>query len=427
MNNSLKKIALAAAMIGTVFALSACKEKEAGKIQYWMPLSGNASKTMQNHGDTELAKAISKKFGVEIEYQHPALGQEGEKFNLIVAGGSLPDIIEYSWQTAYPGGPEKAIEDKVIHPLDLQKDAPNLYAYVQQHPELDPMMKTDKGQYYGFPFIRGDEYLQTSAGLIVREDWIQELGLTMPETLDDWTTMLRKFKAEKTANGASPIGASLTGAINQGSFVTAFGIHDGFYLQDGRVKYGPMDDRYKDFLTFMNGWYKEGLIDADYASPNASSAQANMLNGVNGVAFGSCGSGIGMWMAAATEEGFSITGAKNPVMNKGEVPMYGNYQNAVTGRFAIISEDAEDVALCAKILDYGYTEEGMMLFNFGIEGESYTMVDGYPTYTDAITKNDMGMAAAMAKYTLSHTEGAFVQDKRYMEQYAQLDQQKMAL
>lgn len=434
MNKNFRKAAITVAAIGSAVALAACGGEKATTgdststhIDYWIPLSGNASQIVTNLAETPLSQKLMEKFGCTIEYQHPAQGQDGEKFNLLVASGDLPDIIEYKWMTGYQGGPQKAIADGVIYPLDIEKDAPNLYAYAKENPDVDKMMKTDDGQYFGYPFIRGDEYLLTSAGLIVREDWLQDLGLEMPETLDDWTNMLREFKANKSSG--APIGSSLTGAINQGAFVSAFGIQDGFYLEDGKVVYGPVDDRYKDFLEFMNGWYKEGLIDQDYASPNAASAQANMLNGVNGVAFASCGSGIGRWMAAAPDDKFSVTGAKNPVMNKGEVPMFGNYQNPVTGTVAVISMDAENKELCAKLLDYGYTEEGKMLFNFGIEGESYNMVDGYPTYTEEITNNPDGlsMAVSMSRYTMSHAESCFIQDKRYMEQYAQLPQQKMAL
>ena len=69
-----------------------------------------------------------------------------------------------------------------------------------------------------------------------------------------------------------------------------------------------------------------------------------------------------------------------------------------------------------------------MLLNFGIEGESYEMIDGYPTYTELITNNPNGwsMQQALAQYTRSWDAGPFVQDKRYMEQYAARPQQKAA-
>ena len=80
-------------------------------------------------------------------------------------------------------------------------------------------------------------------------------------------------------------------------------------------------------------------------------------------------------------------------------------------------------------MDYNYTESGTMLNNFGIEGESYKMVDGFPTYTDVIMHNSSGLSvsAAMANYMHSSYRGTFVQDARYIVQYYSRDEQKQAL
>ena len=120
----------------------------------------------------------------------------------LIAGNDLPDIIEYNWYT-YTGGPERALSEGLIRAIDIETEAPNLYAYLQQHPEIDKMCKTDDGQYFGFPFIRGDKYLQTSAGIIIRQDWLDELGLAMPETIDDWTNVLTQFKEQKGARATA--------------------------------------------------------------------------------------------------------------------------------------------------------------------------------------------------------------------------------
>lgn len=430
MNKFLKKsLSLALATLMLVSATSCGKKTDtvvdSNKITYWVELSGNAAQTMSNMAETEYSKFIMEKFGTTIEYQHPAQGQAKEKFNVMVAMGNLPDIIEYTWNN-YSGGVEKALSDGVIQEINIEKDAPNLYAYLQENPEIDKMCKTDDGKYYGFPFIRGDKYLQTSAGLIVREDWLKDAGLELPETMDEWTETLRAFK--KIDGVKSPLALTST-AIGAGCFVGAYNTYDGLYIRDDKVVYGPMEDSYKDFLTQMNSWYKEGLIDQDFAGIDGATVQSNILNGVSGAAYGSCGGHLGKWMAAAPDSKFSLAGAKSPVIKKGDTPEFGQYQNAVVGSFAAISRDCKNVELCMKILDYAYSEEGKMLFNFGIEGESYNMVDGYPTYTDKITKNPEGlsMSAALAKYTLSHYQGPFVQDKRYMEQYANLPQQKTAL
>jgi len=440
MKKYFKKIALAATAVAATMALASCGTTGGGdtaskNVTYWVMLSGNASQVVTNLAETPFAQKLMETFDCTIEYQHPAQGQDAEKFNVLVASGKLPDIIEYKWQTNYPGGPQKAIDDGIIYPLDLKKDAPNLKKFIESEQGIalgvDKMIKTDDGQYYGYPFIRGERYLQTSAGIIIREDWLQDLGLEIPETVDEWEIVLKEFKEKKT-NGNAPTGNVLKN--NQGGFMPAFGIGtDGLYVDNGVVKYGAAEPGYKEWLTLMNDWYKKGYIAADFVS--GSNEQAQILNNEIGVTYGACGSGIGKIMAAATEDGFSVTGVKVPVLKKGDRAMYGNYQNAVTGIFGVITNDAQNKELCAKILDYGYCDEGIMLQNFGIEGESYELVDKegyegkYPQFTELITANPDGlsMAVSMSRYTNSHTEAPFVQRREYMEQYAQLPQQQAAL
>ena len=82
-----------------------------------------------------------------------------------------------------------------------------------------------------------------------------------------------------------------------------------------------------------------------------------------------------------------------------------------------------------RFLDYPRSEEGYILYNFGVEGESFDYVDGVPTYSDLIMKNPDGLtvAQAMSKYCLSNVNGPFTQALEYIQQYYQLPQQKQAL
>ena len=434
MKKGFKKFMAVTAAIAISLSVAACgnggsegKASRTNKLTYWVRLQSGAAQTVSNFGDTQLAQKLMDKFDVDIEYQHPATGQESEKFNVMLAMGNLPDIVEYNWDGGYPGGVTKALDDGIIQEINLEKDAPNLAAYVKEHPEIDKMIKTDDGRYYGFPFIRGDEYLQTSGGPIVRKDWLDELGLDEPETIDDWTTMLRAFKEKKGAK--APLTTNIDTIGTHSFIVGAFGIDDAFYLDNGKVKYGPVEDGYKDYLTLMRAWYAEGLLDANFASVDGATVEKNMLNGISGATFGGAGGGIGKWLGAALEEKFDLLGAKNPVLNKGERAQFGAYDLPVVRTcVAVITKDA-DKELAAKLLDYGYSEEGQMLYNFGVEGDSYEMKDGYPTYTEKITNDPDGlsMMASMARYTLSYAGGPFIQKKEYMEQYAALPQQQEAL
>ena len=70
-----------------------------------------------------------------------------------------------------------------------------------------------------------------------------------------------------------------------------------------------------------------------------------------------------------------------------------------------------------------------MLYNFGVEGDSYTMVEGYPTMADKILKPEEGSSVSQewGQYARSVYNGPFVQRKEYIQQYLQLPEQVAAL
>ena len=414
----------------SVSALSSCGNKaeqassEGKQIEWWMPLDTTAATVVKSFDETNLAKQLMKATNTDIKFVHPPQGQESEKFNLLTASDDLPDIITYNWEK-YPGGPQQAIKEKVIIDLYQHKDKlPNLMKYLDEHPEIKKMASTDDGQLYSFPFIRGDDTLCVSSGLIVRKDWLEELNLKVPETIDDWEKMLTAFKEKKGAK--SPYCST-----NIYQFAGAFNTSSGYYLDNGKIKYGPLDPEYKDYIETMRRWYKNGLIDADFATRDRQAIHSNVLNGASGALNGSIGSGIGALMTAGADiEGFDLVGVPFPTLSGGK-PEFGVYQSPVTPSnlaFAAVTTTCTNIDAVLALLDYGYSEEGHMLYNFGIEGESYEMIDDYPTYTEHITNNPEGlsMGAAMSTYMLSYVAGPFVQDVRYMEQYAQLPQQKEA-
>jgi len=70
-----------------------------------------------------------------------------------------------------------------------------------------------------------------------------------------------------------------------------------------------------------------------------------------------------------------------------------------------------------------------MFFNFGTEGVSYQMENGYPKYTDLLMKNPDKLAPAqtISMYARGSYNGPFVQDKRYAEQFFVLQTQRDAI
>lgn len=399
------------------------------KLTYWVPLNTNVSQQSTNLAETPFGKALKERVGVDIEYLHPAAGQEKEQFNLLVASGDYPDMVEYDIKF-YVGGPEKAIEDKFIIDLSdyIPKCAPNLMKLYGQYTDIEKMVKTDSGKYYSFPFLRTNDETMVYFGPIVRKDWLDDLNLDVPETIDDWYKMLKAFKEKK--NASAPLTYEKGMLDVGGTFMGAYGVLKNFYLdKDGKIQYGPIQPEYKSFLNEYSKWYAEGLIDPDIETVDKKQIAAKITGGDSGASLGYQASRLGVWLNSMKDDStYDLVGTKNPVLEKGGRPMFGQKSSRVPGTAVFITSGCKDVEAACRLLDYGYSEEGHMLFNFGVEGESYKMVDSYPTYTDSILKNPDNSASSMlGQFTRSCYSGAFIQDERYIQQYGYtFDQQKVA-
>jgi putative aldouronate transport system substrate-binding protein len=401
-------------------------------VTYWVGFNIQASANYASLGETPFGKGLMEKTGIKVEFLHPPAGSGDEQFNLLVASGDLPDIMERDW-LAFPGGPEKAIGDGVIIKLNdiFDRYAPNARAYFNANPEFDKMIKTDKGNYYVFPFIRNDPGLLTTFGLCIRKDWLDELGLRVPETIDDWHTVLTAFKEKKKA--LAPLTFEYNSWNADLAIPLAYRAVKGWYVgDDKKAHFGTIENAYRDWLTTFSAWYKEGLVDPDLPSQQFQQVSAKMTGGISGASCGPLASRMGTWMtsARATNPNFTLVAVPAPVLKRGDKPFKGNIDNPYKGYgSAAITTSCKNVELAARLLDWGYGEEGILYYNFGTEGESYTMVNGKPIYTDFVLKNPKGwsVAQALGAYARSVDIGPFVQKIGYLEQYYSLPEQKEAL
>ena len=406
---------------------------EGGTLTYWLQLNPNVSANFTNLGDTELGKNWQANTGVTVEFQHPAAGQENEQFNLMVADGNLPDVIERGWVNAYPGGPEKAISDGVIIALNdvIDQYCPNLKKYLSENPDIDRMVKTDNGTYFAFPFIRGEDGLCYTVGSFIRKDWLDDLGMEVPTTIDEWHDVLVAFKEQKGA--VAPLCFDNANFKFSNPFAFAYGVgmsSSKFILGDnGEVVYAPAQEGWKEYLTTMHQWYEEGLIDADIATLTGDQVTAKMTTDQAGASVGWAASRMQLFMTTAQQENpdYLLVPAPQPAAKAGETAEYAYKENNFPDVGAAITASCENVELAARFLDYGYSEEGHNLFNFGTEGVSYNWEGDTAVYTETITNNEDGwpIAQALAKYIRANYNGPFVQDMNYLEQYLQLETAKL--
>jgi len=441
MKKALALVLIAALSVACLFAQGKAEattpeSQGAAKLTYWAPLNPNVSAVAQDFSQTEYWKELMKRTNTDIEFQHVSASNDSvltEGFNILIASGDYPDIIEYKW-IDYPGGPQAALDDNVIIPLNdvFEKYCPNITKFLESHPDIAKMISTDDGTYYVFPFLRGESYennnLIFSEGWVWRTDLLKKAGIDyIPETPDELYDALVALKG---------IGVQIPLCIRKDHISRVlspgFDSWDDFYVEDGVVKYGRIEQNRKDYLEFANKLYKEGLLDNDYLSVDKKSLAVKVLNNMIGGAYAPGGSGIGTWLPAMQKDDPTVEMVSarpiSPDRNRYSKFAKMNSIYDKSGTSAAISTSCKDIEAAAKLLDYNFSEEGHLLANFGIEGKTFNMVDGYPTYTDEILNNpNLPISQALATYTRAAVSGPFVQDPRYLEQYYSIPELKEAI
>ncbi|NOU91788.1 extracellular solute-binding protein [Paenibacillus sp. LMG 31456] len=404
-------------------------------LSYW-GLMGNTNMAnfFSSIGEAPFGKELAKRTGVQVNFTHPPQGQDREQFNLMVASNELPDMIETNWfnNGVYPGGSQKAINDKVITPLNdlIKKHAPNLNKLLEEDKELAKMLQTDDGKYFVFPMIR-NSFSQVYRGPMIRKDWLDELGLPVPTTIDEWETALRAFKEKKGASTPLSIIYSNTGGMDiQDTFIGAFKTSAGFYVNDeGKVKYGPSDKQYKDAILLFRKWYNEGLLDNNFAVTDAKANNNKILSGQSGSTTYLLSGGLQSYTDAMREKNpkFNMVGAPYPTLAKGETPFIGQYDFKVEpSRGVAISANMKKPELAVQWLDYAYGKEGNELFNFGIPNESYVSNNGNIAFSDKVNKDPKYTTIQiLSQYTRQN--GPFMIDERYSKLILKYPQQEEAV
>jgi len=181
------------------------------------------------------------------------------------------------------------------------------------------------------------------------------------------------------------------------NFADAWGIelngnNDYWMIKDGEVAFAPILPEAKEFLGTMAKWYKEGLIDSEFITRE----DTNNYHILNNKAGATC-----YWTGYIAGQNTNAEVLKNdpntnwqviqpPVLKAGDAPRTYSQQSSIVGFSWAISSSAKNAEDIIKMFDYVYSDEGSLLFNFGIEGDSYEMVNGAPQYTDKVNNSEGG-------------------------------------
>ena len=297
-----------------------------------------------------------------------------------VISGDLPDAVMTKLAQTSVYGPQGVFADLAPY---IEKYAPNLQKYIDDNPDYKALVTDTDGHIYGLC-----KETPIFADLIgYRVDQFKAAGIDPDSivTIDDFTKALETLKAyygkdnpnyyPLTGRDTAIRFASWFGAASSISSTESNGIYINGHYKDGSIDI-MSDGAYK-MVETMKKWYDEGLIQPEWVAGTFSEAdwEAAMLNG-NGSIFYDYYNRAEWFMENGGPDNdpnyqmgvLNFIKDDNGNPQKMTVSMKYN-DECVTAVNANCSEDKIKTIL--TFIDYFYSEEGEILANYGVEGESF--------------------------------------------------------
>lgn len=297
-----------------------------------------------------------------------------------VISGDLPDAVMTKLAQTNVYGPQGVFADLAPY---IEKYAPNLQKYIDDNPDYKALVTDKDGHIYGLC-----KETPIFADLIgYRVDQFKAAGIDPDSivTIDDFTKALETLKAyygkdnpnyyPLTGRDTAIRFASWFGAASNISSTESNGIYINGHYKDGSIDI--MNDGAYKMVETMKKWYAEGLIQPEWVAGTFGEAdwEAAMLNG-NGSVFYDYYNRAEWFMENGGPDNdpnyqmgvLNFIKDDNGNPQKMTVSMKYN-DECVTAVNANCSEDKIKTIL--TFIDYFYTEEGEILANYGVEGESF--------------------------------------------------------
>lgn len=358
---------------------------------------------INNYNDFEYMQELEARTGVHVETTEVNFFTASEQYNVMLASGDYPDLLK-NVGSYYSTGLAGALADEIIVDLtdDLAEYAPNYDYMIHSNAAQTPYFLTDG---MVLQFMGTYESFVNNQGLVVRKDWLEECDLEVPETYDQLHDVLVAFKDKYDCSTAIYMNnnctiTTLTEGYNVATYnVSGTGGAGGsgaglpYFVDDGVVKCSFLEDGYRDYLKMLNSWYDEGLMDRDFVSieydPFSSYLSGQITSDQMGVW---CTSGEGI-------DNYTVPVAcmASPVQNEGDMQHLTEIALAPADDITAVSISAncQETELAMQWLDYWFSEDGILLYNFGLEGVDYELDENStPLFTEAVVNNEFSLSAS---------------------------------
>jgi len=364
--------------------------------------------SMVDYNDNLTFKEMSKRLNVTFTFTNPSIQTAGESFNLLMASNDYTDCI-HMFSAQYTQGIDQAIADGIIIALnDLTDFMPNIERYRNATPEIAMQTITDTGNLWCIPHI-DDVQQGTPAGMMIRKDLLDKYSLNVPVTIDDWEETLTFIKdAEPSMRG--PLWLNQYGSTSNHDFSSAYnipnivGARTPFIVVDGKVLPAVLQPSFKDYVIKMNDWVQKGLVYEDYLTTGTNEPDtATVVNGEI-FAWGATYTQFALINMSKPDDSFKVVGIPSPKLdNNSRVHIRQFYDIFRSNQSLCITTACDNLETVIRMWDWLYTDEGVLLCNYGTEGYTFNYdANGKPVYTDIVTNNQEGLSmfSIMVMYTM---------------------------
>ena len=328
--------------------------------------------------DALFAQEIQRLTGIEVELVHPT-ADYNEKLLADLAAGVEYDLIYTNKDTV-----DTFVEEGIL--TDLTERIAN--SAILSNPTVIPESEWELVNYNGTYYTVFNKF-EGARMLTLRQDWLDQLGLEAPTTLEEvYNTMVAFRDQDPAGNGeGATLGLALAGTYDIQPFLSSEGVLPGYVDVDGKRTIPWASEAAIPVYEWLANLYAEGLLDPNFAT--ATTADARNLFLTDRVGFVSYwDTWVGLFNnarlaedPATTFEAVGIAATSNAdgeiVISRGQPSVW------------IIPTNAQDPDTAFQFLEWWHTIPGITLGSLGILDNDYTVTDGVYELTELGAEHGM--------------------------------------
>lgn len=346
------------------------KKKEPTELTWYV----NADWWNTDFGNDVVTKKIKEDLNINIKF----IKGDDTKLNTFFAGGDMPDIL-----TTFDNNSPVA-QKAATWAIPLSELAEKYDPYFNKVAAGDTMkwFQLKDGKTYGYPNYSNTQAdydsgnIPAKTAFIIRKDVYEALGSPQMKTPEEFKSTLAKIKAqfpEMIPFGFNSIGSG-TGSL--GDTLQDF---LGVPLEDGNGGFYDrnLDEDYLKWLKTLNEAYRDGSIIDDSFADDGTAFEEKVKSGKYATMLldGTPQQGGNLQIFMSANPGKEYIAIDGPQSTVGHQPTLN--QSGISGwMVSFITKKCKDPAKAIQIFTYLLSEDGQMLMNYGIEGETYKKLDG---------------------------------------------------